>query len=379
MNVWKLTFTLFASLAPAWAVCNGPVLFHPLEPIELGTVEVGAPVTFRTTILFTAQSDVVTPLVDSLGPIEVVEFDPALSSLLGRLNNADVNVTVVPTAAGPQTAQIIVNGACGSSAALSLPRTDQTPGPNPIEINLTYSGFEDEIEPPFGGAMTFHQISYDYGTVSKLFSGTGRVTVDAQKLVAATGVGRGYINAAIGGRWALQNLYFDSSDDVARISAYFALHDAQLVDNNDPAPGPPVNKLDASIQVTSMSAADTPLPASLSTVRVSNVVVNAQGENFTVVAVPAIPAEQNFRTDGENFAFTQPRSNLNVEAASGQCAPSAYANSLAWLESQYDQFDVPHDNVPGLTGDDSLVGQLGEAMGSPRLLVTQRMLDVPSK
>lgn len=41
-----------------------------------------------------------------------------------------------------------------------------------------------------------------------------------------------------------------------------------------------------------------------------------------------------------------------------QCFPMAIANSLQYLENRNAFFSVPHDHVPGLYGDDSLVGQL---------------------
>jgi PEP-CTERM motif len=49
----------------------------------------------------------------------------------------------------------------------------------------------------------------------------------------------------------------------------------------------------------------------------------------------------------------------NVQAAVNQCAPAAVANSLQWLENTYpSNIFVPNDNVPGLKGDNSLVGML---------------------
>ena len=216
---------------------------------------------------------------------------------------------------------------------------------------------------PFGGAITLYQISYDYRTVSKMFSGTGSVRVNVQKLAEATGTPRGYLNAAIGDRWAIQNLYYDSFDDVHRLFADFALQDPQLVDNNDPTPGPKVDKVDVSIEVTPAPTIGPPLPDELVGIPVMTRFVNAEGLGEPVGAVPAVPAQQNFSADGDNFAYTQTRSDINVQAADGQCAPAAYANSLAWLESQYDQFDVPNDHVPGEDGDDSLAGQLDQTMG----------------
>ena len=52
---------------------------------------------------------------------------------------------------------------------------------------------------------------------------------------------------------------------------------------------------------------------------------------------------------------------INLQAAKNQCAPMAIGNSLAYLEKRF-SLDVPHEHEEGLRGDESLPGQLGEAM-----------------
>jgi hypothetical protein len=47
----------------------------------------------------------------------------------------------------------------------------------------------------------------------------------------------------------------------------------------------------------------------------------------------------------------------NVQCATNQCFPMALANMLKYLKNRYG-LPVPHSHVPGLKGDDSLVGQM---------------------
>jgi uncharacterized protein (TIGR03437 family) len=57
-----------------------------------------------------------------------------------------------------------------------------------------------------------------------------------------------------------------------------------------------------------------------------------------------------------------PHSDINVAAQDSQCAPMSYANSLAYLAAINTNFKLPHMHVPGIKGDNSLVGQLDTAM-----------------
>lgn len=58
------------------------------------------------------------------------------------------------------------------------------------------------------------------------------------------------------------------------------------------------------------------------------------------------------------------RKHPNVQTAANQCAPAAVANSLQFLENTT-LLKVPHDNVKGFKGDNTLVGQLDTKMDRP--------------
>jgi len=70
--------------------------------------------------------------------------------------------------------------------------------------------------------------------------------------------------------------------------------------------------------------------------------------------------------DINTYDFTKPNlhENENVQCAKNQCAPMGVANSLQYLENRHSSFfNVPHEHVMGLYGDDSLVGRLDSYMG----------------
>jgi hypothetical protein len=61
----------------------------------------------------------------------------------------------------------------------------------------------------------------------------------------------------------------------------------------------------------------------------------------------------------------------NIDAASNQCVPVAWANNMQYLEDHFDVF-VLHDHTPGVNGTslDSLVAQLDVEMNRPAVSPT---------
>jgi uncharacterized protein (TIGR03437 family) len=171
-------------------------------------------------------------------------------------------------------------------------------------------------------------------------------------------VNNGYVNVTFGDQWAVGNLPFTQFDDVPLMGMDFRIP-GQV---NFQIPN------EAAIHITPEPLANLPnpaLPGELIGVFERDFVVNAEGKNEPVQAPPEPPLPPDFEADGENFSFTLPGSEINVQAARNQCVPAAIANSLAWLEWRYEQFDVPHEHKPGLRGDGSmaLVSELEEDMG----------------
>ena len=167
MTVWKLGLALLATVAPAWTQCTGAsALFISEEPINIGTVTQGVPFQFPVQILFTNQTGSLTALVDVVGPLTDVTFDPDLASKIGRQATVDFVVTATATAADEQTAQI--GALAGVSAGTSNTATaadEQTfgqiivnvacggvPAANPGRINLVV-----DVVPGISGPSTFYE------------------------------------------------------------------------------------------------------------------------------------------------------------------------------------------------------------------------------
>ncbi len=128
MSAWKLAIAVVAMVSPAWAQCQGESgLFTAEEVMALGEVLTGQPVDLEIDILFTNQPGNPALIVEVTGPIQFVDFDRVLP--VGQQGNVTTNMTVVPTAVGPQTAQVSLNVACGG-----------VPAANPGRVNISYTG-----------------------------------------------------------------------------------------------------------------------------------------------------------------------------------------------------------------------------------------------
>ncbi len=228
-------------------------------------------------------------------------------------------------------------------------------------VNLS-SGRETLL--PYNGALIFEQVSYEFDDVSKQNSSTGIVTVDIERLTNATGLDLGYLNVVTSRGWVAPNLLVDKFDLTATFSYNIEIANPDEVDNDNPEPGPVISSLPARMLFTPEPQLNAPQFNDPVTVAVAPTTVNIGGEGERVTGIPETRTQRlNFMDDEDNFAYTLPRTDINVQAAQNQCVPMGYANSLAWLEAQYPAVDVPHEHKEGLRGDDSLVGQLGTAMG----------------
>jgi uncharacterized protein (TIGR03437 family) len=78
---------------------------------------------------------------------------------------------------------------------------------------------------------------------------------------------------------------------------------------------------------------------------------------------PPPPPGTLTRTGDDTWDFELPHSEINVEASVNQCAPAAFANSLAFLAAENSNFKVRQPNNPGAGTDGSLVGALEAEMG----------------
>ena len=198
-----------------------------------------------------------------------------------------------------------------------------------------------------GQGVSFEQIHFTFPRAPLPNSDSVLVTADPQRLFETTGIRRGYVNIDCDAGWIVRNLLVDLSDG-HKVSTRAWAGIVQPVR---------VNLFNATVLYSHEPMVE------LSTERrtvfpVTPINFNARGaEDEEPTAPPGRHvAEQNFVVDGQTFSVVLP--NLtNVEAATNQCFPASIANSLQYLEDRYG-INVPHENVPGLKGDNSLVGRL---------------------
>jgi len=200
--------------------------------------------------------------------------------------------------------------------------------------------------------VTFEQVDFSSFPQGSATSDHMVIRADPALLAATTGIRRGYINIDCDAGWIVRNLLIDLSD--AFVVAAFSRAG-----------------IDQLFRVTLFSAFVEISPEPLLTFSrperdvfpVGPVVYNARGIGDGEPTTPPLrhDAEQTFTADGENYSVMLPNIS-NIEAADNQCFPASIANSLQYLEDRYN-IVVPHDNVPGLNGDNSLVGRLDALSG----------------
>jgi len=214
-------------------------------------------------------------------------------------------------------------------------------------VGLSVTGATGATVGPTEG-VEFAQVDFLFDEATVPDSNWGQVSADPGALLAATGIGTGYLNVYTDIGWVVQNLrvstnpvsspvvsYFslglDGPEDVALLSAYVDYSPEPQLDFGD---GP---RSDFPVGATSWNA-------------------EGAGDSATTdIGDPPPPGVIVFIPQGPDLMLEQ--ENQNVQCAANQCFPMSIANSLQYLEEQHG-LNVPHDHVPGLKGDDTLVGQL---------------------
>jgi hypothetical protein len=193
---------------------------------------------------------------------------------------------------------------------------------------------------------------FDYATQPN--SNWGRVEVETATLLATEGLSRGYLNGYGDDGWMIQNLIIDD-DQTEKITMYFDL--GNMI-------GTAVPMLSFHLQLTAaplVEFADGPR----TTIPVDRFGYNAEAapDGILLTWLPSPPLPQ-FDFDVSTFEEAiKNEEDENIQAAMNQCVPASVANSLQFLENHYPEIEIPHDNVSGLRGDNSLVGRLDEHMG----------------
>ena len=216
--------------------------------------------------------------------------------------------------------------------------------------------------------ITLLQLDFPDDDVPLMNSAVGMLEADLIRLRTQTGMNTGYLNMVLGNYWAIRNMPVMSDADYpySHLSSKFDL---------GVSTGTDVTSLDVvlSFSDTVLQSAPTGSPASIPV----EAAASSQGGMSDVEFPTEGSRSPTSPPNNVGVSFSDPSNNRmifqldhpNIEAAHNQCFPASVANSLAFLEKTT-ALKLPHRNVPGLKGDQSLVGQLDTTMNRP---VTSRL------
>jgi len=205
--------------------------------------------------------------------------------------------------------------------------------------------------------INFYQVDYQWTYSTYINSDTGLIVVNIDELNAATGLESGYVNVYTSQGWIVENLVIiqDSTTNIfpyPTVGTYF-----NLGQSGD------VKSIGAYIEYTAEPYLEFVYSAALPPYPVYDTELNAEGGEDAMVRraeppdVETLPGPGgNFNPFGQNTHCVQ-KEHPNIECAKNQCVPAAYANNLQYLENWYGTY-IQHVNIPGLGGDNSLVGNL---------------------
>ncbi len=205
-----------------------------------------------------------------------------------------------------------------------------------------------------GQGVKFYQVDFPAENNTEI----GIFNINLLKVRQVTGKSFGYINASLGNEWVIRNLpvFPENQYPYAQLSTQFNL--------NSPA-GQDVSSLNASVVFSETVQQNfNPQTPTTFTVMPQNISIGGRGE--TTGSSGSVRSSHVTFTD---VLFAKPSKSKaiieldhpNIEAANNQCYPASIANSLQFLEDTTG-LKVPHNNVAGLKGDNSLVGQLDTFM-----------------
>lgn len=235
---------------------------------------------------------------------------------------------------------------------------------------------------PLNDALRFAQVDFAFGATEMNARVWGELTVEKEKLFAATGIRNGVLNVVTReGGWVVRDLpILDAparSIQARSVSTYFDL---------GPAVDGGYRTLDAMVSYGPVSRGE-PTNGAFTTFDVGKEVVNAAGDGpgrnpeidgkIAVGHPPRLERISDQDTPGmapllTSRSWIQPH-DINLQTAWNQCVPMALANAFQYLEDNTSSrptggFQVDHEHAIGLKGDDTIVGQLDTYFGRPGIM-----------
>jgi len=209
--------------------------------------------------------------------------------------------------------------------------------------------------------VSFYQLDYPELEPPILDSATGVLGVNLLTLRDTTGIESGYLNVVMEGEWVVQNLLVPSENDFP-YAAVTTRFDLMVPEGTD------VPEINATVSYADEFQLDTPSASAAPFVVLGQdldeggvVIGDGETENEAEVAKPPAPGALLAKNVPANISRVIQKGHPNTQAAKNQCAPMSVANSLQFLVNTTD-LELPHSHVPGLKGDNSLVGQLDTHM-----------------
>jgi hypothetical protein len=213
------------------------------------------------------------------------------------------------------------------------------------------------------GGMQFSQFDLTFPGAEQAESAYGLAAVDFDQLIASTGISTGFLNIATPAGWVVQNMLVDVASGYPGSSTMFNLGNAAGVD---------VTSLDVYADFSpAPSTSFSHVPTT--PYNVGNLEYNAQGLGGMLSVAPGLPVTPTIPWQpGGVTSWIQQAFRKSVEQDTNQCGPGGVANSLQYLEDEFD-IDVPHEHIPGINGvpSASLIGELDKLMNrTPHCPVT---------
>jgi len=209
------------------------------------------------------------------------------------------------------------------------------------------------VHPAVTPGLSFSQLDFSVEDGVVTDTSWGRLQIDVDEFIEYTGIEEGYLNGYSDAGWVIQNILIVPVEGIDTITTFFDL---------GVSTGTEVTTVSLHIEFTEEPVIEFhDGPRTVYPVGTMTYNIGGRNEPITDV-IPSTPITITFDPSGETWHFIKPiEPNENVECADNQCGPMAIANSLQYLENRYG-INVPHQHVPGLKGDNTLVGQLDTAM-----------------
>jgi hypothetical protein len=225
-----------------------------------------------------------------------------------------------------------------------------------IEILEQFSG----IPITSGMGVDFFQVDLTFESDQLYNSPYGLVSVNYDQLKNKTGKTFGYLNCfsqELG--WFVQNLIFDASLEL--FSAWNGLSTFFDLSNLQSPSQPNVTQFEANVFLS-----DQPIVVDYKSINFNQFTLEDRPYNAQGVLMPkgTIAAPMKFDkipfVEGGKDDLVWQHNHVSIEQDKDQCAPTAVANSLQWLENKK-EITVAQEHKSGIR-DNTLVGELDKAM-----------------